>query len=127
MCSWASLHLGQSESDTGGAAGLQRSSQTALRLTGFVHVSGNIHKQHEMEGVVLVGSLTQQTFPHTGTPKTTVWAPFHSYSVWREASGSEMQLLHHCCCEGFVSLAPTPSAAFLVSQTPGVLCGSVPY
>lgn len=26
-----------------------------------------------------------------------------------------------------MSLAPTPSAAFLVSQTPGVLCGSVPY
>lgn len=35
----------------------------------------------------------------------------------REASGSEIQLLQRCCCEGFVSQAPARSAAFLVSQT----------
>lgn len=122
LCSWASLNWGQSRSDT------CWSSWTAEELKDGTQADKVSSCQWEHPQATWDGghSLSWELDTADLSPHRHTWD--HSVSslsflyCWREASGSEMQLLHHCCFEGFLSLAPAPSAAFLVSQTPGVLC-----
>lgn len=84
----------------------------------------NIHKPHEMESRVSLGSLAQQTFPHAGTPETTVWAPSSVRGKHQgvKSSSSSAAAVSDLCHKHQPALPRFSS----LKQTPGVLCGSVP-
>lgn len=86
------------------------------QLVGFVPFHEYIYKLQEMEESLLVGSMAQQTFSLTQAHLRQLSGGSLSFTICqREVSGSETQLIHHCCCKGVCVSGIDPSATFLVS------------